>query len=76
MRTATFRRYVDDPATSERELRERSGQTVTLIGAPTETDPDEPIWMQRIRFADGYEAEAFLDELSPAPATPDERSQA
>lgn len=70
MSTTTFRRYVDDPATSEHELRERSGQPVTLIGEPFETDPDEPIWMQRIRFADDHEAEAFIDELTPVPEVP------
>lgn len=63
---ATYRRYVNDPSTSEKELHERSGQRVELIGLPFNANTDaEPIIMQGIRFADGYEAEAFADELTP-----------
>lgn len=62
--TATiYRRYVDDPATMEQDLHVRSGQPVELIGVPFDADPDEGIIMQRIRFADGYEADAFDDEI-------------
>lgn len=62
--TATYRRYVDDPTTGEKELRARSGQRVELIGEPYAPDADEPsLILQRVRFADGYEDEAFPDEL-------------
>ncbi|QIG59100.1 hypothetical protein SEA_FRANSOYER_92 [Microbacterium phage Fransoyer] len=64
MSTAIYRRYVNDPSTSEKELHERSGQQVELIGDPFQADDVEPIMMQRVRFADGFEAEAFLDELT------------
>lgn len=76
MSTTIYRRYVNDPSTSEVELHERSGQPVTLVGEPFEADPVEPIWMQRIRFADGFEAEAFIDELSPEPKVPHEHDWA
>lgn len=61
--TIIYHRYVDDPTTMEKELHARSGQPVDLIGLPFVADPDEGIIMQRIRFADGYEADAFEDEL-------------
>ncbi|QDP65399.1 MAG: hypothetical protein Tp182DCM212571_17 [Prokaryotic dsDNA virus sp.] len=67
METAIFRRYVNDPATSEQDLHERSGQTVKLIGTPFKADPVEPIWVQLVQFEDGYKSEAFTDELSPEP---------
>lgn len=67
LRLMTFRRYVDDPATDEQELRHRSGQLVTLVGQAWDAEPAFPaehIVMQRIRFKDGFEADAFAEELS------------
>lgn len=59
-----YRRYTNDQTTSEVELQARSGQEVTLIGDWFHPEPDEPdIVMHRIRFDDGYEDEAFVDEL-------------
>lgn len=64
--TATFKRYSDDPTTMEQDLLRHSGQTVELIGEPEDVDPEEGIVMQHIRFVDGYEADAFVDELTQA----------
>jgi hypothetical protein len=64
-KTAIFRRYVNDPSTSEQELHARSGQRVRLIGPPFRPDPVEEGMMQAVIFPDGYWAEAFYpDELS------------
>ncbi len=65
MSTKIYTRYVNDPTTTEVELHVRSGQTVELIGKPFAPDQDEPDnIVQRVRFSDGYEADAFEDELS------------
>lgn len=63
MTTAIFKRYSDDPTTSETELRNRSGQIVTVTEKVL-ADPDDNIWMYFITFADGFTAEAFEDELT------------
>ena len=62
----TFRRYVDDPSTSETELHRRSGQHVNVIGPvpPESYDFSEVGPMSFVRFADGFEAEAFDEELT------------
>lgn len=62
--TITFRRYTDDPNTIEPELNLRSGQPVELVGTTFQPDADEDtLIMQRVRFADGFEVDAFDDEL-------------
>lgn len=64
-----FNRYVNDPSTDEQDLHARSGQVVTLIGEPFDAEPSFPaehIIMQKIKFEDGFEAEAFIDELTEA----------
>lgn len=63
MTTAIFKRYSDDLTTSETELRNRSGQIVTVTEKVL-ADPDDNIWMYFITFADGFTAEAFEDELT------------
>lgn len=63
MTTAIFKRYSDDPTTSETELRKRSGQIVTVTEKVL-ADHDDNIWMYFITFADGFTAEAFEDELT------------
>lgn len=63
MTRAIFNRYVNDPTTSETELRKRSGQTVTVTEKVL-ADPYDNIWMYFITFADGFTAEAFEDELT------------
>lgn len=42
----------------------RVAEPVTVLG-PADTDPECPAF--RIRFADGTEAEAFPEELTPCP---------
>lgn len=65
MAKTIFTRYVNDPTTAEQELHQRSGQTVELVGEPFDADPGNDIMMQHIRFEDGYEDDAFVDELTP-----------
>lgn len=61
----TFTRYVNDPTTAEKELHSRSGQTVEVLHPidPDSYDSAEVGTMYAIRFSDGYESEAFEDEL-------------
>lgn len=49
------------------DLFARSGQTVEIVRPITtdEADLDETGPMSRIRFADGFEHDAFADELEP-----------
>lgn len=50
--------------TEEDTLSHRNGRVVTVLETrtePMETDPDNTI--HRIRFADGFEAIAFAEEL-------------
>lgn len=77
-KTATFRRYVNDSATAERELHERAGQEVTILGEldPSAYDRAEVGTMYRVRFPDGYTADAFAEELTPEQATTPEKSNA
>lgn len=60
--TATF----TSSSTLEAEYVARSGQSVTVVGACDEANYDRAdtgaMWV--IRFADGFEGEAFDDELS------------
>ncbi len=65
--TTIFNRYVNDPSTHEVELHSRAGMPVERIGDVFDADPGEGILMQKVRFEDGYEAEAFLDELTDVP---------
>lgn len=62
---ATFNRYVNDPETSEKELVKREGQTVTVFAPlnPETYDIEETGTMYRIKFEDGYETDAFEEEL-------------
>lgn len=60
-----FCRYVDDPHTSEQDLHKRSGQAVEVLRPLTADEADVPMF--RIRFADGFEADAFADELHEEP---------
>jgi len=56
--------------TEESTLSHRSGRAVTVLETrkePTETDADSAI--HRIRFADGFEAIAFAEELVEFTAT-------
>lgn len=56
-----FRRYVNDPTTSETELHKRTGEPVEVlhrIEADVEVGP-----MYRVRFRDGFEADVFNEEL-------------
>jgi hypothetical protein len=64
MAQAIFRRYVSDSTTSEQELQKRSGEPVELIGEPYYPDEVEDYRMIQVRFADGYEAIAFEDEIT------------
>ena len=74
MTTKTFTYdFADDPNTTFPELRERSGQRVTVLDNlrdETQKDPSgyydydsECGKMFTIVFADGYEAQAFENEL-------------
>jgi hypothetical protein len=60
---ATFKRYVDDPTTTETELQKRKGQRVTVAPADFYYD-DEIGTMYSIMFEDGYTDQAFAEELS------------
>ena len=77
-KTATFRRYVSDPATAECELHERAGQEVTILGElePSTYDRAEVGTMYHVRFPDGYAADVFAEELTPKQATTSEKSNA
>lgn len=46
-------------------LNHRSGQHITVIDVcdPCEYEYEEIGWMYRVRFDDGFEAEAFEDEI-------------
>lgn len=62
--TYIFRRYVEDPTTAELELHARAGQEVEVLGPVDPATYDAEVGqMCRIRFADGYEAEAFAEEV-------------
>lgn len=52
-----------DMENSEADLHAHAGQSVDLIGAVYDADPGEGILMQRVRFSDGFEVEAFVDEV-------------
>lgn len=57
--------------TGERDLAAHHGQTCTVVHelGDDARDPEVgPMW--RVRFGDGYEADAFADELNPAPSKP------
>lgn len=63
MRTALFRPY--DMTNSEKALHERAGQRAEVTDKAVEpVDLEEVGQMFVIRFADGFEAEAFEDELT------------
>lgn len=63
MRTARFIPY--DMTNSERELHRRHGQRVEVTDKTVENvDVDEVGQMFVVRFADGFEADVFADELS------------
>ena len=58
--------FADDPNTTMPELRERHGQTVTIIrplDPATEYDPEGDD-MYRIKFPDGHEIDAWGFELT------------
>lgn len=61
-----FNRYVDDPTTSEQDLHARSGQVVSVASEVDHGTYDfedvGPIF--NIVFDDGFEAQAFSDELT------------
>lgn len=61
-----FNRYDNDPTTVEQDLHTRSGQIVEVIGDPVVTDEVDQIIMQHVRFEDGFETDAFVDELTQA----------
>ncbi|WP_406245853.1 hypothetical protein ACI7YT_12495 [Microbacterium sp. M] len=64
-KTATFRRYVNDPSTTERELHRRSGQRVIARPLnPEEYDAEEVGAMYEIEFPDGRDDVAFAEELT------------
>lgn len=60
MATTIFTAY--DTTNSERELHRHSGEAVEVLGR-VELDHDE-FNVYRVRFSDGYQAEAFDDELT------------
>ena len=47
------------------ELNHRSGEHITVIDVadPCGYDYEEIYWMYRVRFDDGFEVEAFEDEI-------------
>jgi hypothetical protein len=71
MKTTIYTRYSSQPSIVEPELHAHSGQPVEVLGEVPEDTIDTCCVgpMFRIRFADGYESEAFIDELEPEPAT-------
>lgn len=56
-----YKRYVNDPTTTEQDLHIRSGQEVTVLGSVIYDEEVGPVF--NIVFADGFTAEAFGDEL-------------
>ena len=50
-------------STCEQEMAAHHGQRVTVIRALREPEESEVGPMSHIRFADGYEGDAFADEL-------------
>lgn len=58
--------HPDPENTSERALAARTGQRVDVLSRldPATYDSEDVGVMYRIRFADGYEDEAFADELT------------
>ena len=50
---------------SDSELNDRSGEVVVVVGKlhPSEYDECEVGPMYRIRFDDGFETDAFVDEI-------------
>ena len=60
MATAIFTAY--DLTNSESDLHRHSGQTVDVLGK-VDLDHDE-FTMYKVRFSDGFQAEAFDDELT------------
>ena len=66
--TATFRRYTSDTSsdTIERELIARSGQRVEILGELDRDtyDFEDTGVTHRVIFEDGYDADAFGEELT------------
>lgn len=66
--TATFRRYTSDTSsdTIERELIARSGQRVEILGELDRDtyDFEDTGVIHRVIFEDGYDADAFGEELT------------
>lgn len=60
--------FVFDTHGGDSQLNDRTGQIVEVLRALTEqeADIDDVGPMFRIRFEDGYETDAFADELTPA----------
>ena len=60
--------FLFDSHGGDSQLNARTGQTVEILRALTEqeADLDDVGPMFRIRFEDGYETDAFADELTPA----------
>lgn len=65
-------KLIFDTHGGDSELNCRSGQTVTVLRALTEDEADiaDVGKMYRIRFEDGYETDAFADELMLSEITP------
>lgn len=58
-------KYIFDTHGADSDLNERSGQQVEIIRQLTKDEVDDEIGkMFKIRFSDGFEADAFEDELS------------
>lgn len=59
-------KFIFDTHGSDRRLNHRSGQTVKVVRALTEKEADiEDVGkMFHVRFADGFETDAFADELT------------
>ena len=66
--TATFRRYTSDTSSDpiERELIARSGQRVEILGELDRDtyDFEDTGVTHRVIFEDGYDADAFGEELT------------
>ena len=65
MSTATFN-HTDPTNTTEHELAARTGQTVEILSPldPSEYSVEDTGVIYRVKFADGFESEAFADELT------------
>ena len=57
--------FAEDANTTIPELRERHGQTVTVLGEAESYDRLETGPMYAVKFADGYTNDVFEEELHP-----------